>query len=61
MGCVPNEHLRAPMHASLGGSCFLIPGPELKIHRGLSLELVRLDQPLPSYLLKPDFPLKLPF
>ena len=33
-------------------------GSELKFHEGLQLDSFRLDQLLPSYLLKTDLPLK---
>ena len=38
---------------------FFHPWIGIKFHGGLLLELLKLDQPLPSNLLKTDFPLKL--
>ena len=38
---------------------FFTTGSELEFHVGLLLESSKLDQPLPSNLLKTDFPLKM--
>ena len=50
---------RKETHATLGYSICLIFGRELIFHMGPPLESFSLDQLLRSYLLEPDFPLKL--